>query len=170
MRKTSLALLCVALCLTMILPVSAKRGGRGQSPTMVSIAEDILYSSDPTGPGPVKYHNTKRSFGVTVGVEGKKQPRYDITFSTDWPDPDFSGQTYESYKTFITIYGYKDESKVARVTISHETETENYVMWCMGEWSGDLIDTIEISINEVTTSDGVIHPVQLYFVITIVSS
>lgn len=158
--------------MAMILPVSAKKGGGGKSPTMVTITEDIEYSVDPSGPGPVKYQNTKRSFTVTVGVEGKKQPRYGIKFSGNWPDPEFSGQTFYSYKTFIVVKGYKYGSgDVCWVAISHETETDNYVMECTGTWSGDLINTIVISIDEVTTSDGFTDDdVDLDFVIDLTSS
>jgi hypothetical protein len=171
MRRTSLALLCIALCMAMILPVSAKKGGGGQSPTTATITGDIAYPSDILDPGPVKYQNTKRSFTVTIGVEGKKKPSHDITFSGEWHDPIFSGKTFDSYRTFVVVKGYKYGTwEDAWVAISHETDTENYVMSCLGTWDGDLTNTIEISIYKVTTSDDIEYDVDLGFVIDLTSS
>jgi len=175
MRRTSLALLCIALCMTVIIPVSAKKGG-GKTPTMVMLTGDILYDTDPPDHdvsylGPAKYQNTKRSFTLTIGVEGKKQPRNDITFSDKWPDSIFKGKTFESNRTFIVVKGYKyGEWEDGWVSIGHETDTESLVMSCKANWYGDPTSEIRISIYEVTTSNASTYNVQLGFVITIASS
>jgi len=140
--------------MTSILPVSAnKGGGGGKSPTLVTLTGDIMYHTVESLPGSAHIKETKRSWTGVIGVEGKNQPRYEIAFHEKWPSP-FGSQSIEAYKTFINIYAYKDGTGNVRVTISHETDTENYVMWCLGEWTGDFQEGLHIEILDVTTSFG----------------
>jgi hypothetical protein len=150
--------------MTSIIPVSAKKGGK--TATTITLSGDIDYE----GPAE-RLRDTKRYFSLSIGVEGKNQPRLSINYTGIWPGY-FKNKELDSYKTFITIHINKDEGEQVRMTCSHEDADGNWVMWCKGTWGYDD-GLMQIWIYEVRTSEGLTEfdeDEQPYFTIEIQSS
>jgi hypothetical protein len=161
MRKASLLLLCIILSATLILPVAGKKGG-GESPTQVNLSGDIECN------GPAKFHDTKKSLTLSVGEEGKKQDRFPISFSEKWPDP-FGGNTYESYKTFVNVYGYKDGSYFVRLTIGHEDENGHFVVKGTGFYEWISADVLKITLDQVNLLGETPESSEIEFIVMLAS-